>query len=42
MRCDGRDARGRPRSPALDFPPGTVHAFVHGEASSVREIRATC
>jgi NADPH-dependent ferric siderophore reductase len=24
---------------ALDFPPGTVHAFVHGEASAVREIR---
>jgi NADPH-dependent ferric siderophore reductase len=24
---------------ALDFPPGTVHAFVHGEASSVRAIR---
>jgi NADPH-dependent ferric siderophore reductase len=24
---------------ALDFPPGAVHAFVHGEASTVREIR---
>jgi NADPH-dependent ferric siderophore reductase len=24
---------------ALDFPPGTLHAFVHGEASAVREIR---
>jgi NADPH-dependent ferric siderophore reductase len=24
---------------ALDFPPGSVHAFVHGEASAVREIR---
>jgi NADPH-dependent ferric siderophore reductase len=24
---------------ALDFPPGTVHAFVHGEASAVRTIR---
>jgi NADPH-dependent ferric siderophore reductase len=24
---------------ALDFPPGRVHAFVHGEASSVRELR---
>ncbi len=24
---------------ALDFPPGRVHAFVHGEASSVRAIR---
>jgi NADPH-dependent ferric siderophore reductase len=24
---------------ALDFPPGHVHAFVHGEASSVRAIR---
>ena len=23
----------------LDFPPGRVHAFVHGEASAVREIR---
>jgi NADPH-dependent ferric siderophore reductase len=34
---------GRDRVPAavaaLDFPPGTVQAFVHGEASSVREIR---
>jgi NADPH-dependent ferric siderophore reductase len=24
---------------ALDFPAGTVHAFVHGEASAVRAIR---
>ena len=24
---------------ALDFPPGRLHAFVHGEASAVREIR---
>lgn len=24
---------------ALDFPPGTVHAFVHGEAGFVRELR---
>jgi NADPH-dependent ferric siderophore reductase len=24
---------------ALDFPPGAVHAFVHGEATTVREIR---
>jgi NADPH-dependent ferric siderophore reductase len=24
---------------ALDFPPGSVHAFVHGEASAVRAIR---
>jgi NADPH-dependent ferric siderophore reductase len=24
---------------ALDFPPGAVHAFVHGEASAVRAIR---
>jgi len=24
---------------ALDFPPGRVHAFVHGEASSVRALR---
>jgi NADPH-dependent ferric siderophore reductase len=24
---------------ALDFPPGDVHAFVHGEASAVRAIR---
>jgi len=24
---------------ALDFPPGRVHAFVHGEASAVRELR---
>jgi NADPH-dependent ferric siderophore reductase len=24
---------------ALEFPPGRVHAFVHGEASSVRAIR---
>jgi NADPH-dependent ferric siderophore reductase len=24
---------------ALDFPPGGVHAFIHGEASSVRAIR---
>jgi len=23
----------------LDFPPGSVHAFVHGEASAVRAIR---
>jgi NADPH-dependent ferric siderophore reductase len=23
----------------LDFPPGSVHAFVHGEASAVRELR---
>ncbi|MCH0539433.1 siderophore-interacting protein [Streptomyces sp. MUM 203J] len=24
---------------ALDFPPGDVHAFVHGEAAAVRELR---
>jgi NADPH-dependent ferric siderophore reductase len=24
---------------ALDFPPGRVHAFVHGEAGAVREVR---
>jgi NADPH-dependent ferric siderophore reductase len=24
---------------ALEFPPGDVHAFVHGEASTVRDIR---
>lgn len=24
---------------ALDFPPGRMHAFVHGEAGSVRELR---
>jgi NADPH-dependent ferric siderophore reductase len=24
---------------ALDFPPGAVHAFVHGEASAVRALR---
>ncbi|MEV0431077.1 siderophore-interacting protein [Micromonospora sp. NPDC050495] len=24
---------------ALDFPPGAVHAFVHGEASVVKELR---
>jgi NADPH-dependent ferric siderophore reductase len=24
---------------ALDFPPGTVHAFVHGEAADVRALR---
>jgi NADPH-dependent ferric siderophore reductase len=24
---------------ALDFPPGTVHAFVHGEATFVKELR---
>ena len=24
---------------ALEFPPGRVHAFVHGEASTVREVR---
>ncbi len=24
---------------ALDFPPGRVHAFVHGEASAVRAVR---
>lgn len=24
---------------ALDFPPGAVHAFVHGEASFVKELR---
>ncbi|MFF3857349.1 siderophore-interacting protein [Micromonospora sp. NPDC002575] len=24
---------------ALDFPPGVVHAFVHGEATFVRELR---
>jgi NADPH-dependent ferric siderophore reductase len=24
---------------ALDFPPGDVHAFVHGEASAVRAVR---
>ncbi|MER7165221.1 siderophore-interacting protein [Micromonospora sp. NPDC000207] len=24
---------------ALDFPPGTVHAFVHGEAAFVKELR---
>ncbi|GAA2221612.1 siderophore-interacting protein [Micromonospora olivasterospora] len=24
---------------ALDFPPGAVHAFVHGEAAFVRELR---
>ena len=34
----GRD-RVQAAVAALDFPPGTVQAFVHGEASSVREIR---
>jgi NADPH-dependent ferric siderophore reductase len=24
---------------ALEFPPGSVHAFVHGEATSVRDVR---
>ena len=24
---------------ALDFPEGTVHAFVHGEAGAVKELR---
>ena len=24
---------------ALDFPPGELHAFVHGEASAVRAVR---
>ena len=24
---------------AVDFPPGRVHAFVHGEASAVRDVR---
>ncbi|PWU61455.1 NADPH-dependent ferric siderophore reductase, partial [Micromonospora globispora] len=24
---------------ALDFPPGVVHAFVHGEATFVKELR---
>ncbi|MGP4109694.1 siderophore-interacting protein [Streptomyces sp. 4N509B] len=28
-----------PAITALDFPPGTVHAFVHGEAHAVRDIR---
>ena len=24
---------------ALEFPPGRVHAFVHGEATTVRDVR---
>ena len=31
--------RSSPRSPTSTSPPARVHAFVHGEASAVRELR---
>jgi NADPH-dependent ferric siderophore reductase len=35
----GGDERLADALRALDFPPGEVHAFVHGEASAVRAVR---
>ncbi len=39
LRADGTDAVLLEAVRALDFPEGTVHAFVHGEAASVRAVR---
>jgi len=39
LRADGTDAVLLDAVRALDFPAGPVHAFVHGEASSVRAVR---
>jgi NADPH-dependent ferric siderophore reductase len=39
LRADGTDAVLLDGVRALDFPAGPVHAFVHGEASSVRAVR---
>jgi NADPH-dependent ferric siderophore reductase len=39
LRADGTEAVLLNAVRALDFPDGPVHAFVHGEASSVRAVR---
>jgi NADPH-dependent ferric siderophore reductase len=39
LRSDGSDAVLLEAVGALEFPAGPVHAFVHGEASSVRGVR---
>lgn len=39
LRADGSDTVLLAAVSALEFPPGPVHAFVHGEASSVRAVR---
>jgi NADPH-dependent ferric siderophore reductase len=39
LRADGTDVVLLDAVRALDFPAGPVHAFVHGEASSVRAVR---
>jgi NADPH-dependent ferric siderophore reductase len=39
LRGDGTDGPLRDAVANLDFPAGAVHAFVHGEASSVRAVR---
>ena len=39
LRADGSDTVLLEAVRALAFPPGPVHAFVHGEASSVRAVR---
>jgi NADPH-dependent ferric siderophore reductase len=39
LRSDGTDAVLLDAVRALEFPDGPVHAFVHGEASSVRAVR---
>jgi NADPH-dependent ferric siderophore reductase len=39
LRADGTDRVLLDAVAALDFPAGPVHAFVHGEASSVRAVR---
>ena len=39
LRADGSDTALLEAVRALEFPAGPVHAFVHGEASSVRAVR---
>jgi NADPH-dependent ferric siderophore reductase len=39
LRADGTDRPLADAVAALDFPDGAVHAFVHGEATSVRAVR---
>jgi NADPH-dependent ferric siderophore reductase len=39
LRADGTDRPLLDAVASLDFPDGAVHAFVHGEASSVRAVR---
>jgi NADPH-dependent ferric siderophore reductase len=39
LRADGSDTVLLEAVTALEFPAGPVHAFVHGEASSVRAVR---